>query len=487
MFIEVRKQSGVPLYRQISEEIKRKIIDGSLAWGSILPSERELAAQLGVHRNTVVRAYNDLKDQEMIFSTAGQGYFVMKKESEADPAWRKKVNWQALIKDEYQDIESSFDDIFMKFAAEKNISFSSGAPPRNYDEERLAAQMSSIIKETVSSGHFLTPYQGDRELIKSITGFLRNKGIKARPGQIQVLYETNQAVDFLVTTMVEPGDTVFIEEPVSPDVYRAIELAGARTVTIPIDENGMVCDNLENLVLHYKPKFIYVSGSYQDPTGMILSLERRKLLIEISGRHRIPIIEDDSASELSFEGDQLPSLKALGGDNVIYIYSFGISFIPGLSLAFVVGPEPVIRGLAYLVSLRVMNIDWFLQKLIARYLRDGSYRSRVRQIVEENRVKRDMVIRSLDELRREGFDFRTPGGGAYIWIRLPEGVTGRDFVRAAEEEGLSLVPGDVFFVDPGRNSRYIRLCFSYETEERVREGMEIFSETALKLAHKISG
>ena len=111
-----------------------------------------------------------------------------------------------------------------------------------------------------------------------IIAYLRTKGIKAGLNQVQILSETNQALDFIVTSLLNPGDRVITEEPVSPDVYRVIELAGGRPVTVPVDENGMICDNLEALIETHRPKFIYVNSSYHDPTGNILSVERRRKL-----------------------------------------------------------------------------------------------------------------------------------------------------------------------------------------------------------------
>ena len=129
--------------------------------------------------------------------------------------------------------------------------------------------------------------------------------------QLQVLAETNQALDFIITSLLNPGDCVIIEEPVSPDVYRVIQLAGCRFITVPVDKDGMVCDNLEPLIEEHAPKFIYVNSSYQDPTGCILSLERRQRLLELSARHHIPIVEEDAGSSLNYEDGTISSLKAM--------------------------------------------------------------------------------------------------------------------------------------------------------------------------------
>ena len=312
MDITVDKSIRTPLYWQIADQIKAMIIEGQMADGSILPSERSLAQMLGVHRNTIIKAYSHLRDQELIDSLQGVGYRVTyKSESFYEPDVRRKVNWSTIIKDEYQDMEKTFDDIFLRFTEENNISFSTGMPPAIYDEEDLATDLAAILREEGRKPFFLSPYQGDLTLRHKIIAYLRTKGIKAGLNQVQILSETNQALDFIVTSLLNPGDRVITEEPVSPDVYRVIELAGGRPVTVPVDENGMICDNLEALIETHRPKFIYVNSSYHDPTGNILSVERRRKLLELSNRYRLPIIEEDAASELSFEEKFLPTIKSI--------------------------------------------------------------------------------------------------------------------------------------------------------------------------------
>ena len=227
--------------------------------------------------------------------------------------------------------------------------------------------------------------------------------MKASSGEIQILSETNQALDFIVTLLVKPGDSVVMEEPVHPDMYRVMELAGARILTVPVDEDGMNCDVLESLLTQTRPRLIFVNSSFHDPTGCILSLERRKKLVELSSRYRIPIVEEDAASELVYDGDKLPPIKAFDTTgNVIYIYSFSLTFIPGLSLAFVTGNRDFVRALSYLVSVRLMASDWMTQKLLGMYLDDGSYYSSLATFREIYSGNRDLVCQKLDALAHLG-------------------------------------------------------------------------------------
>lgn len=474
MRISVDKNLRTPLYWQIADQIKVLILSGELIDGAFLPSERALAKILDVHRNTVIKAYSHLKDQELIDSIQGMGHKVTFPTTEEDePEVRKKVNWNSLIRDDYQDMERTFDDIFSRFAEENYISFSTGMPSSVYAEEEIAADFAAILAEESRQSFYLSPYQGDKVLRRQIISYLRTKGINAGPGQIQIMSGTNQALDFIVATLLEPGDKVILEEPVSPDVYRVIQLAGCKAITVPVDEEGIMCENIEGLIETHKPKFIYVNSSFHDPTGNMLSTERRKKLLRLSNRYRLPIIEEDAASELSFDDKFFPTLKSMDkSENVIYIYSFELTFIPGLSIAFVVAPEKLTKSLSYLVSIRVMSLDWITQKLLAKYITDGRYYARIKEISKLNKQKRDLMASYLDRLKPLGLSYGLPSGGVYIWCKLPKGVDCKQVASEASKRGVALIPGDVFYPDRNGGQNYIRLNYSYETFARIKLGME---------------
>ena len=253
MNIRVNHSIKTPIYMQIATQMKNQILTGEIAAGSTLPSERSMAQILGVHRNTVVRAYSELKDQELIDSRQGVGYVVNLRESEGgrgDAARGKRIHWPSQIRAKYQDREVTFDDLFQRFQEENVISLGSGiATTEIYDTEKVAQDIAGLVTEEGRNQYFYSPYQGDANLRQKLVSFLSTKGIKATMGEIQILTETNQALDFIVTLLVNPGDVILMEEPVSPDVYRAMELAGGRIITVPVDIVGMQCGRLEEPIL----------------------------------------------------------------------------------------------------------------------------------------------------------------------------------------------------------------------------------------------
>jgi DNA-binding transcriptional MocR family regulator len=159
-------------------------------------------------------------------------------------------------------------------------------------------------------------------------------------------------------------------------------------------------------------------------------------------------------------------------NNVVYIYSFALTLIPGISIAAVVGDPRLIHAMQYLVSVRVISISWITQKIVTRYLAGGRYRSKIEEMVQHNRRNRDIMCASLDRLADIGVEYTKPRGGVYIWVKLPSNLDAEKVVwRAASEEGLALVPGNVFYPLRNAGRDHIRLNYSYESTEWLIEGM----------------
>lgn len=482
MDIKISKNAPIPVYQQISDEIRRRILCGTLPGGSVLPSERSLAQLLDVHRNTVAKAYSELKSEGWVESRKGSGYTVASAQHATDvPAIQgnKRVNWMQEIRDCHLDMEMTFDEIFWRFSDENRISMGSGlASPDIIGGEQLARDVSRLLLGGHKGHSFYSPARGDRSLRQQLVKFLGTKGIRASAGEIQVLAETNQALDFVLRLLLRPGDPVFLEEIVHPDISRAVTMAGGIITTLPMDAGGIRCDVLERLLQRRIPKLIIVNSSFHDPTGVTLTLERRRKLIELSNSYRIPLVEEDAASELCYDEERLPPLKALDTlGNVIYIHSFALSFVPGLSLAFVAADSVFIRSLSCLASVCMTNSDWMTQSLLEMYLQNGSFYHYLREFRRDYAQKQEMVCRKLDEMRCLGLSYQRPRGGAYIWCRLPQGIDARNFINRAANAGVALIPGYVFYPQKNGGRNYVRINYTYESMERLREGMDILRRT----------
>lgn len=477
---------------QIRNQIKEMILKGEIIDGAFLPSERTLAQLTGVHRNTIIKAYNELKADGFIVASQGKGYQVaFRHEPDSQTPGRREegalhshgdvINWTNLIKDSFLDMETTFDDLFSSSYDNGNISFAGGiASPDVYFGAELSEILADLIEETKNKRavqddiYAYTPYQGLFELRQAISMFLKGKGINVRHGEIQIVSEANQAIDFLTELLIEKGDTVITEEPISPDAFRELKLAGANVVTVPIDEEGMITDRIEPLLIKYHPKLIYVNSSFQDPTGVVMSLERRKALLALSHKYKVPVLEDDGASEISYDKKAVPSLKALDtGNSVVYIYSFALTFAPGICLAFVAAPRIVIKNLSHLISLHLISFDSLSQRILCEYLQRGIYQRNVSLICQRYREKRDLMCRLLEPARELGVSFTKPGGGVYIWCRLPRTMDLAKLIEGAGKKGVTFIPGQIFFPYGTKGDQYIRLNYSYPGKQQIRRGTRL--------------
>lgn len=484
--IKIDKNKKVPVYLQIADQIREHIFDGAICDGYVLRSERALAEELGVHRNTVTRAYHELISEGLVFSYRGKGYRVSLHRSDcgddqagSDGFRRKPVNWEGITKAEYAVFESEFDDLYSKSFDGGLISFGGGVAGREpYPPDEVAGMFEKIFRGSREKAYFYSPYQGDPELRKEIASFLRMKGIMTDAGHIQIFSENNQALDFILNLMLKPGDKVLMEEATSPDVFRPFHVAGVEMISAPMDDDGMICENLETVIERENPAFIYVGSSFNNPTGAVLTVERKRKLLELSYRYRIPIIEEDEASELYYDVSPVPSIKSMDtGENVIYMYSFSLTMMPGAGVSFVVADRTIIERFSDMVSLRVASPDWAAQMITLEYMKSGTFFDRLDEFRNVYRRKRDLMCSLIGEFAEEyGLDCRVPGGGVYLWIKLPAGCNVRNLLKQTQKRGMTFMPGYLFYTRKSRGNDHMRLNFSYPTEKQIREGVRILKE-----------
>ena len=475
MNITIDKASTTPFYRQISDQIRLGILEGRLVDGFLLPSERKLAADLDVHRNTVTRAYMELKSEGLIDARQGMGYRVSY-HSIFGNTRKKPVHWEALMGDRYETIRSSFDELYSMSYEEGLIPFGGGVAAREpYPAEEMADLFEKILQGGQAGAYFYTPYQGDTDLRQEIVHLLELRGIRVRAGNIQIFSESNQTMDFLNSLLLSDGDTVITPAMMSADVYRSIQLSGGKLLTVPMDGEGMICDHLDALIEKHRPKYIYVDSSFNNPTGTVLSLSRRQKLLALSYRYRIPIIEEDEGSDLYYDAPPPPSIRSLDtGSNVIYLYSFSLTFRPGLGVSFVAADHVITERLRNMVSVRLAALDWAPQMIVRENLKNGIYIGRLPAFRKVCRQKRDRMYSHLQRLeKRFGIRSDLPAGGVYFWVRLPEGLDAGRLLTAAQQEGVTFIPGDLFdpFHKTGRD--HIRLNFSYPSMKQIDTGMQM--------------
>lgn len=478
MRITINQQCKTPYFRQITNQIKGMILKGEIPDGTMLPSERTMAELCKVHRNTVIKAYHELKADGFITSSQGKGYMTVYRQQEEDHD-PESVNWESRIRSQIQDMDTAYDLLFSRSYDKTKISFAAGlVSPDIYTNEmmnslqRTLAQRSEDQPLLVDSYNY-THHQGMIELRNVLALFFTGKGYNTSARQIQVVADSIQAIDFLAEMLLEEGDVVLVEEPTSPDLFRSFQLKSVKVVTIPTDEDGIVVGVVDSIIRKHRPKLICVHSGYQNPSGVSTTLERRKALLKLSYRYGIPILENDDSSELYYGENQPVSYSSLDqGNSVVSIYSFDLTFTPGVRIACVLGPRQVIDNMSKIVAMRLTCFDSLSQMILYECIQTGIYEEALKQMRKEYRKKRDFMVEMLQPLWDMGAQCHIPDGGVYLWIRLPDDIVRGDRLKkCAEKRNLLIVPGYLFFPYGTGGEEYIRLNYSFPSEEQIREGV----------------
>ena len=251
-----------------------------------------------------------------------------------------------------------------------------------------------------------------------------------------------------------------------------------------MDENGLVCEHLESLIIKHHPKIIYTNPDFQNPTGTVMSLERRKELLSLSYRYSVPVIEEDACSGFRYDNSPLPSLKALDQHEcVIYVHSFYYALPSGIRIAFIIGNRRLISDISAIIQSRIVCADVISQQILHQYLEQALYQRNLAKMCREYQIKRNLMFDALEPARSLGIQMLKPDGGLYLWLCLPQNMSLRKLSVEANKRDVSFMPGNMFFLKGSKGENYIRLNYSIPPADKITLGIpflnEAFSESLL--------
>ncbi len=363
------------------------------------------------------------------------------------------------------------------------ISFGGGLPaPEVFPIEEIAQACQNVLHENGALALQYGTTEGYLPLREMIVRHSERYGIKITTENVMITTGSQQALDLLGKIFINHGDRILVESPTYLGALQAWNAYGAEYVTVPSDENGMITDALEDK-LRTGPKFIYVLPNFQNPTGVTISLERRKKIIELTDRYGVPIIEDDPYGQLRFEGESIPSVAYLDNEmrsdndgityrgNVIYLSTFSKILAPGLRLGWITAPPEVIRKLVQAKQGADLHTPTFNQVVAHEVGKGGFIDQHVKLIRSVYLERRNVMLDALAEFMPEGVHWTHPEGGLFLWATMPEGVDNAELLKAAIEEKVAFVPGEAFHPNGGGKNT-MRLNFSMPTPEKITTGME---------------
>ncbi|WP_213989122.1 PLP-dependent aminotransferase family protein [Sodalis sp. dw_96] len=315
--------------------------------------------------------------------------------------------------------------------------------------------------------------QGYPALRQFVSNKLKNRGISAGINDILITSGSGQAIDLVNNLLLEPGDTVLVEEFSYIGALRKLRAKNINIVGIPLDEQGIRTDKLEELLAslatrHITPKYIYTIPTVQNPTGAILGLARRRQLISLAEKYRTLIFEDECYADIIWSGEAPPALFSLQPDRVIHISSFSKSLAPSVRVAYLTAAPAI---LSQIVALKNDGGTGALDQMIVAEYFTEHFADHISALTLALRHKLDIL---RDVVQKELGDIATlwlPQGGIFLWVKLPDYVDTRELVAPAEQLGISFNPGSDWAADAENGKNWLRLCFALAGEQELIDGV----------------
>ncbi|MBW5424847.1 aminotransferase class I/II-fold pyridoxal phosphate-dependent enzyme [Streptomyces sp. BG9H] len=364
-------------------------------------------------------------------------------------------------------------DILAVTARPEVINFAGGLPaPGLFDAEGIAAAFRAVLAETPERALQYSTTEGEPVLRTAIAARTSARGLATGPDDVLITTGSQQALSLLATALVEPGDTVLVENPCYLAALQAFAFAGARIVPVPGDEQGMDPAALDELVALHRPKLLYTVPTFQNPTGRTLPGARRAAIAGVAERRGVWIVEDDPYGELRFEGERVSWIATYPGaeERTVLLGSFSKVMAPGLRLGWLRGPGALLRACAVAKQAADLHTPTVNQLAAARYLAERDLDGHVARVAGVYRERRDAMLSGLGDALPEGAGWVRPEGGMFVWVKLPEGYDTGALLGGVVAHDVAYVPGAPFFAGAPDVST-LRLCFVTQAPDEIVEGL----------------
>lgn len=476
--IKLERNNGLPLYRQICQQLREAILSGELAEGTRLPTERALASELGVNRTTVMNAYNELASEGLIEGHVGRGTLVRRSHFPHldERLEQETASWILGMPAGERELLGPDARLLSELAAagEQNeiISLTPGSPaPDLLPAEMLSKIFADGLISAQQDALGYCPVEGLHSLRREIAQWMRGRGVPVDAEQILILSGSTQGVGLVGRLLLNPGDEVVVEVPTYLGAIQAFRALQARVIGVPMDNEGIRVDLLESILARHRPRLIYTQPIFQNPSGVVMSAERRKRLMLLARRYSTPILEDDPYSEIYFQGKRPQPLKAQDTHGqVIYLSTFSKILAPGLRVAWLAAPEPMIERLSLHKQVFDLNTNALGQWGVAEILRRNLLNDHLSILRQRYEQKRDLMLHAIEKYWPREVRVSQPTGGFHLWCRLPGDLRTRALLREAANERVAFVIGEPFHVDGGGQQQF-RLSFAYPRAEEIDEAI----------------
>ena len=479
LLLKLDEKSRTPKYRQILDELRRKIESRNLRPGEKLPSTRRLADLLDVHRSTVALAYQELWALGHIDLRPGSCPRVrerMKIATAEDRAEKGLIDWDKTASAAVNAVRQAY-VLYQaqsgKTAGPSIINFGSlDMDRRLFPLDRFRSCMNRVIKK---QGRVLLGY-GDRAgfppLREYIARRLQSHGINAAADEILITNGSQQGIDLVFRMIASPGKTIAIESPTYSYMIPLLRLYGLRPLAIPIRHGGMDLSILEKKIEKERPALVYTMPNFQNPTGISTGQAHRERLLSICEKHRIPILEDGYDEEMKYFGRVVLPIKSMDKRHlVIYGGTFSKILFPGVRIGWIAAEKECVGRLTAIRAFSELSPSMILQAAVHEFCRDGGFDRHIAKMHRVFRKRMQTVLRALHRhIPPEWAEWTEPIGGYLIWLKLKPVQPPPDWKAALAAQGVQAAPGRLFFSSQTAETS-LRLSISTLDEKEIEEGV----------------
>ena len=393
-----------------------------------------------------------------------------------DPIIRsvQNIDWEHRLAERTRRMGSSVIREMLKFTTQPDvISFAGGLPaPELFPVREFQEACRHILETDGPTSLQYSPTEGFLPLKEYLADTMSRYGIMVEVDNILIVNGSQQGLDLVGKLFVDPQACVVCSRPTYLGALQAWDSYEAAYCTVPMDENGTLVDELEaTLKKGTRPRFIYELPNFHNPAGNTLSLERRHELARLAREYDLVLIEDDPYGELRFEGEDLTPLFRLAPERTIYLSTFSKTLAPGIRLAWITAPKPIIHRLVQAKQGADLHTGTFVQMVANDICQRGILRQHVRRLRQVYRQRRDAMMDAIAEHFPQEVTFTKPLGGLFLWPRAPEAINTRDFLLKAVAAKVAYVPGFAFYPGGQGGEHSMRLNFSNASIEMINEGI----------------
>ncbi|KWX85320.1 GntR family transcriptional regulator [Paenibacillus riograndensis] len=484
MFKDFRLIAGRPVYIQVKDYMKHLMIKGALQGGQKLPSTRELSSLLGVSRNSVISAYEALADDGFTFAVQGQGSYVAQGaaaqagntgEAAWTLDWKTRLSSQAKLAEELDIMKRGIR------AAKGTISFTSIAPDESlFDLENVKR---AFLERMAVEGNVLLNYgyaKGYKPLIDYLKQYMEHKGVDMRGKDLLITNGFTEGFDVVLSALGRKAGAVVCENPTHHTAIKNMKLHGFEIAGVPMERDGIHLGELKRALEAREYDCAYFVPSYHNPTGIVMSPEKRQRLMKLMAEYKVPVIEDGFNEELRYSGSHVaPLIAAAGGGNgVVYLGSFSKVLFPGLRVGWVLADQELIYYLESVKRARNIHTSTLDQSILYQYLLGGNLEKYLKRARAEYKRKYELTLVCCQE--HIPYASLTGDGGLHLFVTFADGFSTRELLDACREQGVIFTAGDMFYTN-GQGQNTLRLGFSRVADEDILKGIEIIGRTARQL------